>query len=193
MTTQRGSTDRRVGNQYVLDGAFNRFLMRLPILLWRLGLGPVLPMALLTAPGRKSGLPRRTPLYPHVIGDQTYLWSPYGGRPQWFRNALAASAVTLQWHRGTRVLHAVPLSGPDEASDVIAALRHFSSTFLQRYLDGEGLTGSDEDVARNWDRLHVLRLEPTSEQGPPAAKADLAWTWLAVAAAAAAAVWVSQR
>ncbi len=166
----------------------HRELDRLPVVLWRLGLGRLLAWRgpwMVTVTGRSSGLPRHTPVAPHVVGGKTYIWCPYGGRSQWYRNLVANPVVTVQSHRGTQVMRAVSITDDDEALEVVAELRRFDVPFLRLYLQGEGIADTPEDIARNRQRLHIRRLVPTPEEGPPALKADLAWLWLVPVAAAA--------
>jgi deazaflavin-dependent oxidoreductase (nitroreductase family) len=81
-----------------------------------LGLGPK-NIYLLTVAGRKTGLPRTTPLYVLPYDGERWLVSPYGTM-SWVRNARAAGKVTLR--RGGDV-ETVGLTeiGPDEAGPVL--------------------------------------------------------------------------
>ena len=153
--------------------------LRRPIVLWRLGLGRLAgPLMLLTVTGRSSGRPHHTPVTAHVVGGRTYLWCPYGGRSQWYRNLLADPVATVQSRHGTQVVRAVAVEDEDEAVAVAAELRRFNPPWWRRYLEEEGIADTPEDLARNRARLHVRRLEPTPGEGPPAVTADLAGIWL---------------
>lgn len=179
-------------NRRYPDAPVRRGLMRLPVVLWRLGLGPLVgratirdgSLALLTVTGRSSGLPRRTPVTAHVVGGRTYVWCPYGGRSQWYRNLVANPVATVQC-RGTQVVRAVSIEDDEEAVEVVSELRRFDVLFLRHYLDAEGIADTPEDIARNKQRLHIRRLEPTPEAGPPALGADLVLLWLFPVAIAA--------
>jgi len=181
------------GPGHYLDSPLQRGLMRLPVTVWRLGLGPVVGrfgvrgghLVLLTVTGRSSGLPRHTPVVEHDVGGKTYLWCPYGGRAQWYRNLAANPVVTVQSRRGTQVMRAVGIKDDEEAIEVVADLRRFNLPFLRSYLAAEGLADTPEEIARNWDRLHLRRLETTPEEGPSALEADLLWLWLVPVALAA--------
>lgn len=198
MTAGRKSLDERF-DAWVIRHPHTpvlRELLRLPVVLWRLGLGPLVgrfeprrggPLVLLTVTGRSSGLPRHTPVMVHVVGGQTYVWCPYGGRSEWYRNLIANPLATVQSHRGTHVVRAASIED-DEAVEVVAALRRFDAPWLRSYLDAEGIADTPEDIVRNRQRLHVRRLDSTPEEGPPALKADLAWLWLVAAAVAAVSV-----
>lgn len=162
------------------SGPVRRVLYRLPVVLWRLGLGPLVGRVLvvLTVTGRSSGLPRHTPIHPHVVGGQTYVWCPYGGRSQWYRNLMANPVVTVQSRRGTQVMRAISIEDDDEAVEVVSDLRRFDVPFLRLYLAAEGIADTPEDIARNRQRLHIRRLVPAPGEGPPALEADLVWLWL---------------
>jgi deazaflavin-dependent oxidoreductase (nitroreductase family) len=195
MTTQRTKlTDKHLPSHY-LDSPRSRLMLRAPLGLWRLGLGPVAGRVwmVVTTTGRSSGLPRHTVVYPHVIGDRTYLWCDYGGRSQWYRNLVADPVATVQSHRGTRVVRAVPLADEAEVLEVVTALRRFGRAWFDGYLASQGLRDTDEEILQSWQRLHLRRLVPTDAPGPAPLTADLAWVWLALASALAFALLVRRR
>lgn len=170
-----------------------RVLFRVPTVLWRLGLGPLLArfevrgghLVMLTVRGRTSGRPRHTPVTAHTVDGRTYLWCPYGKSAQWFRNVTADPLVTVQAAGGPRAMRAVPVAGAGEALEVVDELRRFDDTFLHSYLGAEGVTDTPEEIVRNWQRLHLRRLDPTDAGGPPALTADLVWLWPVAGVAAA--------
>jgi deazaflavin-dependent oxidoreductase (nitroreductase family) len=80
--TQRAGVPRRV-----------RFFS--PILKFLLDAGiPMGPNRLVTIRGRKSGLPRTTPLAIIEVGGQRWVWAPWG-EVQWVRNLRAAGSATI--------------------------------------------------------------------------------------------------
>jgi len=180
-----------------LDKPSARTMLRAPLTLWRLGLGPLAGRAwmVVTTVGRSSGLPRHTAVYPHVVEGRTYLWCPYGDRAQWFRNVLVDPVVTVQWRHGTKVRQAVPLDDEAEAVRVVAALRRFGGSWFQGYLGSLGMQGTPEEIRDSWQRLHVRRLEaaPPDAVGPPPLGSDLVLLWAVPALVAAAAVVVTRR
>jgi deazaflavin-dependent oxidoreductase (nitroreductase family) len=186
------------GPVHYLDSPVQRALMRLPIVLWRLGLGPVVGrlkirrshLVVLTVTGRSSGLPRHTPVVEHDIPGTIYLWCPYGGRAQWYRNVMANPVVTVQSRRGTEVMRAVNIEDDDEATRMVADLRRFDLDFLRSYLASEGIADTPDDIVRNRRRLHLRRLEPATEEGPRALETDLVWLWLVPVTLAA---WIARR
>ena len=167
-----------------LDNRLSRELIGLPLALWRLGLGPLTGRVwmVVTTTGRSTGLPRHVAVYPHVIGDRTYLWCPYGGRSQWYRNIVVNPVATVQWRGRTQAVRAVPLADEAEAMQVVEGLRRFGASWFGLYLASQGLHDTDEDIAASWQRLHLRRLEPTGEKGPTPLTPDLAWVWLVPAA-----------
>lgn len=79
-----------------------RFLFRLPLLLWRMGLGWMLPrsMLVLTTRGRVSGLPRHAMLDYIVHRGEVVIGSAWGGRSQWARNLASDNVVSVETWAG---------------------------------------------------------------------------------------------
>ena len=66
-----------------------------PIARFLLGAGiPLGPNALITIRGRKSGLPRTTPLAIIEVAGRRWIWTPWGD-VQWVRNLRAAGRATI--------------------------------------------------------------------------------------------------
>ena len=63
------------------------------------GIGPTRVVMLLTTTGRKSGLPRVTPLQYEEIDGVYYLGSARGVQADWFRNIQACPQVSVQIRR----------------------------------------------------------------------------------------------
>ena len=60
------------------------------------GAGPTRMVLLLTTTGRKSGLPRQTPLQFEAVGGDYYIASARGTQADWFKNILANPQVHVQ-------------------------------------------------------------------------------------------------
>ena len=71
----------------------------------------------LTVPGRKTGVPRSTPVQLLFLDGQRWLVAPYG-EGDWVRNARAAGAVELTRARKTERVE-VDEVGPGEAAPVL--------------------------------------------------------------------------
>ncbi len=86
---------------------------------YRRGLGPTRRVLLLTTQGRKSGLPRVTPLQFEQVNDAYYVSSARGQAADWFKNILADPNVHLQI--GVREWDAVaePITDPARIADFL--------------------------------------------------------------------------
>ena len=78
---------------------FLKVIYRLPMLLYRMGLGVLLRpfnLMILTTKGRKSGLVRHVVLEYRRHGSKLYAISGWGERPHWVKNIMADSTATIQ-------------------------------------------------------------------------------------------------
>jgi deazaflavin-dependent oxidoreductase (nitroreductase family) len=66
------------------------------------------PNALITIRGRKSGLPRTTPLALIEVSGRRWIWAPWGD-VQWVRNLRAAGRATITVRRRTEEVTATEL------------------------------------------------------------------------------------
>jgi deazaflavin-dependent oxidoreductase (nitroreductase family) len=83
---------------------------------------PMGPDVLLTVRGRKSGLPRTTPVTLCEYAGRRGLISPFG-ETDWARNLRAAGQATISFKRKTEEVTAVELTAPEAAAfirDVLA-------------------------------------------------------------------------
>lgn len=83
---------------------------------------PMGPDVLLTVRGRKSGLPRTTPVTLCEYGGRRGLISPFG-ETDWARNLRAAGQATISFRRKREEVTAVELAAPEAAAfirDVLA-------------------------------------------------------------------------
>ena len=96
-----------------------------PIARRLLGAGmPMGPNALVTVPGRRSGLPRTTPLAIIEADDRRWVWSPWG-ETDWVRNLRAAGHATITVRGETEEVRATELDLLQRVSffrDVLGAL-----------------------------------------------------------------------
>jgi deazaflavin-dependent oxidoreductase (nitroreductase family) len=103
-----------------------RLLLRLPILLYRMGLGEWMRRAhimILGTRGRKTGLPRYTAIEFRRHGSEMYLISAWGARPQWFQNIQAAPSILVQEGRRVYTARANIVSNAGEALRVLHLFR----------------------------------------------------------------------
>lgn len=102
----------------------SRLLFRLPIALYKIGLGGLLGgrFLLLNHIGRKTGSPRQAvvEVVRHDPTNDTYIIaSGFGEGSQWFQNLMHAPDVTIQVGRRTLLVRARRLSA-EEAADEMA-------------------------------------------------------------------------
>jgi deazaflavin-dependent oxidoreductase (nitroreductase family) len=83
------------------------------------GFGPRRVVLLLTTVGRKSGLPRVTPLQFEQMDDEIYIVSARGDQADWFKNILANPQARVQI--GDRQFDAIaePVTDPGRVADFI--------------------------------------------------------------------------
>jgi deazaflavin-dependent oxidoreductase (nitroreductase family) len=85
-----------------------------------------LPNLVLTVPGRKSGIPRSTPLLCTPYGDGWLIAGSYFGGPKmplWVHNLRAAGGATIRWRREDVPVTAHELEGEERAEAWQAMLR----------------------------------------------------------------------
>jgi deazaflavin-dependent oxidoreductase (nitroreductase family) len=96
------NTTQQVTNVPVQAGCVpRRVALFSPILKFLLKAGvPLGPNALITIPGRKSGVPRTTALAIIQVSGRRWIWAPWG-EVQWVRNLRAAgrAEVNIRGHR----------------------------------------------------------------------------------------------
>lgn len=101
-----------------------------------------LPVLLVTAPGRRTGLPHTVAVaYFEHDGGYLVVGSAGGAErdPQWFRNVRAADRVTVQIRDDVRELRPRVLKGKERErvwNDVVLA----RAPFFQKYADKSGRT-----------------------------------------------------
>ncbi|MBX0329460.1 nitroreductase family deazaflavin-dependent oxidoreductase [Oscillochloris sp. ZM17-4] len=169
-----------------------RLLNRLMVLLWRLGLGPSLSLTptitgrylVLTHTGRKSGLPRRTPLNYAWIDGTIYVTAGFGPVSDWYRNLLAHPQVEIWLPDGRRAARAEEL--PDSHPQRLALLREVlkGSGFATMLAGINPYTFSDARLARASRFYRLIAITPGEELRGPGGPGDLAWVWWPVAGGA---------
>ena len=154
------------------SGRVMQVIYRSPILLYRLGLGPLVGrlFMILTTTGRKSGLPRRTAIEFHQHQGRKYVMVGWTAS-DWYKNILANLLVTLQTASGTERARARRITTIEdlEATWVVAE----KNPILQGIVKLTGL--SRESFVAQKDRFIILMFDQTDEPTPPPQEADLRW------------------
>ncbi|MFN7943886.1 MAG: nitroreductase family deazaflavin-dependent oxidoreductase [Blastocatellia bacterium] len=149
---------------------WRRLFLRLPILLYHLGLGWLLGhrFLLLHHLGRKSGLWRETVL--EVVRydkpDNTYfVASGWGEASQWYNNILRHPAVEIE--SGGRRMNATARRVSQAEAE--AEFRHYAARHplafrgLAEFMTGQQVSGTSADFRRLAERIPVIALQVKSK------------------------------
>jgi deazaflavin-dependent oxidoreductase (nitroreductase family) len=124
--------------KYRLVTTVERLNNRLTRLMLRKGLAPA-AFALLETTGRRTGLPRHTPVGNGRVGDTFWLIAAHGTQADWVRNVVAHPAVRVKigrsWLTGTAVV--LP---DDDATARSRTLPHQWDKALGRMMSSSPLT-----------------------------------------------------
>ncbi len=101
--------------------SFWKILKYPPQFLYAIGLGPIYGrmVLLLTTTGRKSGLPRVTPLQYEEINGCIYIGSARGTNADWYRNIVANPKVNIRVRRRQFDGAAEPVTDPGRIADFL--------------------------------------------------------------------------
>jgi len=141
---------------------------RLPILLYRLGLGglPGKRFILLNHQGRKSGITRQVVL--KVIGYDRYSGSvhvvaAYGDRADWVRNVRRQPAVQAQLAWKKYPAEVVFVDEPERISVFLAYARRYPKLAVRMPgMVGYELDGSEDDFAAFAREAVIARIDPVA-------------------------------
>jgi deazaflavin-dependent oxidoreductase (nitroreductase family) len=144
-----------------------RFLLRLPIWLYRLRLGWLLGdrFLMFRHTGRKSGLPRYTvvEVVRHDEATGSYvIASGWGEGSDWFRNIQKNPEVVLHTGRRRAPARAERLSHDEAAAELQAYAERHPLAFraLTRMMAGEALEGTAEESRRLARDVPVVKMTP---------------------------------
>ncbi len=117
------------------------------------------PIHLLTVRGRKSGVPRTTPIAVVEQDGKRYLVAAYGV-VDWVRNVRAAGTATLTLGRRSETVRVIELS-PEEAAPILQKTIGRGSGFARDYVD-LAETPSLQDFEREAAHHPVFLLQPVA-------------------------------
>jgi deazaflavin-dependent oxidoreductase (nitroreductase family) len=152
----------------------SRWLFRLPIWLYRLGLGWLLGgrFLLLNHIGRKSGLPRQTVLEVvkyDKVSDTYYVAVGFGPETDWYRNLLQTPQASIQVKHRQLAVTADPLSAEQSGEAMVDyARRHPTAARNLSRLRGYNMQqGTEEDYRRvGRELVQFVALRPLTEAKP---------------------------
>ena len=171
---------------YPKKGTFNRIIFKMPLIGWRMGLGPLMShqalrgskMLVLTSWGRKSQLPRHTMLSYVSVGGRVYVCSGWGARSDWTKNITANPSVTVQAGRKTYTANARRVQDLDEFTQVIREMfATGGDTHFAAWLESFGIDYDPQDMIDKRERLYIVALDPSQETGPPPLAVNLTFVW----------------
>jgi deazaflavin-dependent oxidoreductase (nitroreductase family) len=136
---------------------FGRLRDRVMAFMLRKGVGPP-GLYLLTVPGRKTGIPRTTPVAPLEDREGRWLVAPFGPGG-WVPNARAAGRVTLSRGRIAETFGATELM-PMEAAPILRRYLAEHPRTVSAYFD-VAKDDALEDFAAEAPRHPVFRLHVT--------------------------------
>ena len=161
-----------------------RTLNKFMLAMWRLGLGSILnafPKVLgrylvITHSGRKSGLPRRTPVNYALIGTDIYVVAGFGSVSDWYRNILADPYVEVWLKDGWYDAVAEDVS---DVADRLYILRQviIGSGFVAPLIGLDPYNQDDATFNELTRDYRVIRLRCTAARTGPGGPGELAWIW----------------
>jgi deazaflavin-dependent oxidoreductase (nitroreductase family) len=164
MSDHVGRWSSRVGSAAGVPGAPPRWVFKLfnPIARFLLVAGvPLGPNGLITIRGRKSGLPRTTPVAIISVSGRRWVWAPWG-EVHWVRNLRAAGRATITVRRRSEDVRATELDATQRVAffrDVLGPLARgipFGVQFI-RVVDGVDLDDPVEAAeGRRVFELHAV-------------------------------------
>jgi deazaflavin-dependent oxidoreductase (nitroreductase family) len=165
---------------YPAPWTFNRFIFKLPLFLWRTGLGVFFwrSMLILTTYGRKSGIPRHTMLSYFRLGDVHYVISGWGPRGDWYKNIESHPIVTIQAGRQACTARARRVEDSEElARGMRVLLDGGGDSHFEPWLESLAIQPKLEDMLAKRDRIYLVALDPVDLVGPPPLDVDLLLVW----------------
>jgi deazaflavin-dependent oxidoreductase (nitroreductase family) len=159
---------------------FNHFM----IAMWRLGLGGMINfwpevvgrIMVIQHIGRRSGLPRRTPVNYARIGEVIYCVAGYGEKTDWYRNVIANPQVEIWlpdgWWRGI----AEELIGEARHIDLIRQVL-VASGFAARAAGINPHQLDDAALDKLTAAYRLMRIQPVSARTGLGGPGELAWVW----------------
>jgi deazaflavin-dependent oxidoreductase (nitroreductase family) len=180
MTTFEQRTEGAMS--YPAQGTLSRLFFKAPLVLWRMGVGPLMekvaPVMILTTRGRKSGLPRHTGVAYERIDGIRYAGSAWGAEADWYKNMVADPHVTIQTGEGAEHAFGYRVTDLGEYEKVAAWLLAYSKDpFLESWLESLDIAHDLDDMIAKRDRVYLVGFRPSDEPGPEPLETDLVWLW----------------
>ena len=161
-----------------------KYLNRFMLIMWRLGMGPLLNMGpvmagrymVITHTGRKSGTKRRTPVNFAIVDDEVYCVAGFGAVSDWYRNIIANPQVEVWLPDGWWAGIAEEVTHPEARLPLLRAVLIGSGfAALAAGVDPNKMTDEELDaVTKEYRLIHIRRVAARTGQDGPG---DLVWVW----------------
>ena len=130
-----------------------------------MGGGPGRLVLLLTTTGRKSGLPRATPVQYEEIDGAYYIGSARGAQADWFRNLMANPCVQVQIRQRRFAARAEPIVDPASIADFLQLRLRRHPVMIRAILLLHGMwQPSRANIERLATTLALVVLRPESSK-----------------------------
>ena len=140
---------------------------RLMAFLYSIGLGPLVGrvVLLLTTRGRRTGLPRVTPLQYEEVDGAFYVGSIRGTRADWFRNLVADPVVEVRVKSRRFRGRAEAITNADGVTDFLELRLERHPRMVGAILRADGVPGRPDRalLERYTERFAVVRITPVEE------------------------------
>lgn len=169
------------------DNPAMQALFRSPMLLYRLGLAPLVGQLfmVITTTGRKSGEPRRAVVEYHSYDGKKYALAAWPNS-DWYRNLQANPRATIQTADGVEHVVARRLTDDAELAEVYDNTYAKAGEELRQLWEAMGFNLDRDEFLAHKDDFHLLAFEPAgmSAGAPsqPPLEEDLRWVWPALLA-----------
>jgi deazaflavin-dependent oxidoreductase (nitroreductase family) len=145
-------------NAHVAKG-FNSVILTLQ----RLGIA-FGPMRVLTVAGRKSGVPRATPVAVQDLGGKEYVWQAFPNAA-WVANVRAADTVDLAHGRRHRTVRFLEVPVSERGKLLLDLARQLAKVHRDRMVtNGLAADNTPEAIAAAADRIAVFRVEDAGSE-----------------------------
>ena len=149
--------------------SFWKILKYPPQFLYAIGLGPIYGrlVLLLTTTGRKSGLPRVTPLQYEEIDGSTYIGSARGTKADWYRNIVANPKVKIRVKARQFEGTAEPVTDPGRIADFLEYRLSKHPWMIGFIMSREGVSKnpSREELEKHAEGKAMVVISPVKDIG----------------------------
>jgi deazaflavin-dependent oxidoreductase (nitroreductase family) len=154
--------------EFRLPKVLLRLLKLPPQLLYKIGLGPIYGrfVLLLTTIGRKSGIPRVTPLQYEEIDGAIYVGSARGTRADWYRNLLVNPNVEVRVKSRCFQGIAEPHTDPKQVAEFLKIRQQRHPKMMKIVFRGVGLPAqpTQEQLEEYAEHRALVIIQPLTRQ-----------------------------